>query len=170
MRNIFMFCAILLLSSCASYQVSESPELNKNARWVILPINNQSTTPMAGQQAEQILSSVLFNRGVKADLYPSIDGSDLAVVLNDNARLKTAQAWLETQAYDYVITGTVQEWHYKTGLDGEPAVGVTLELLSADSGEIIWKSSGGRAGWGRESISSAGHKVIDNLVDSLAIN
>jgi len=157
----------ITLASCASYQVSESPTVEKNARWVIMPISNQSTTPMAGQHVEQILSSILFNKGVEAHLYPDNETVDVASLLDESEKKKSADEWLATQSFDYVLTGSVQEWHYKTGLDGEPAVGITLMLISANTGEVLWKSSGGRAGWGRESVSSAGHTVIDNILTGL---
>lgn len=169
MQRLLIVCAVLMLASCASYQTSESPGVDKSARWVIMPIINHSTTPMAGQQAEQILSSIMFKLGVNSDMYPANEAIDLASMLDENAKRKKAQEWLASQNYDYVLTGTIQEWHYKTGLDGEPAVGITLELISASSGETLWKSSGSRAGWGRESVSAAGHKVIENIVDGLSL-
>jgi hypothetical protein len=169
MKIIMIPLLLAALSSCASYHVSQSPAVNKTARWIIMPISNQSTTPMAGQQAEQILSSIMFNLGVDTDLYPENENTDLASILDQSANNKKAYEWLASQTYDYVLTGTIQEWHYKTGLDGEPAIGVTLELISVSSGKTIWKSSGSRAGWGRESVASAGHTVIENILDGLTL-
>lgn len=169
MKNVTILFLLWILTSCASYQVNESPPVDTQARWVIMPIINHSTTPMAGQQAEQIMSSILFNLGVKPDIYPREKMSDFASVLDERVKLETAQAWLQTQSFDYVITGTIQEWHYKTGLDGEPAVGVTLELIAVETGEVLWKSSGSRAGWGRESVSSAAHTVIENMLNGLTL-
>lgn len=159
----------IALTACTSYQVSESPTLNKAGRWVIMPISNQSTTPMAGQHVEQILSSIMFNKGVTTESYPANLSSDLSSLLDESANQKKADEWLRAQKFDYILSGSVQEWHYKTGLDGEPAVGITLQLVATDTGTVVWKSSGSRAGWGRESVSSAGHTVIENILDGLEL-
>ena len=36
--------------------------------------------------------------------------------------------WLNTQQADYVLSGSIEEWRYKAGLDGEPVVALTLLL------------------------------------------
>ena len=77
MKKIMIPLVLATLTSCASYQITESPAVSKTARWVIMPISNQSTTPMAGQQAEQILSSIMFYRGVETELYPANDAIDI---------------------------------------------------------------------------------------------
>ncbi|GGB44690.1 pellicle/biofilm biosynthesis outer membrane protein PelC [Oceanisphaera marina] len=169
MKKIWMLVSTLALSACSHYQVPESPNFPANSRWAIMPMVNNSSTPMAAEKAEQILGTHLYARGINATLYPASDVSDLASILDNNARRKSAQAWLVSQNVDYVITGSVEEWHYKSGLDGEPAVGITLEVQSAGDNVTQWRASGARSGWGRESVSSAGQKVIDELLNGLNV-
>ena len=59
------------------------------------------------------------------------------------------------------------EWRYKSGLDGEPAVGVAMHVVDIRSGETLWSGSYSRSGWSRESLSGTGQKVISKLVDGL---
>ena len=61
----------------------------------------------------------------------------------------------------------MEEWQYKNGLDGEPAVGISLRVLDAKSGTVLWSKSGARAGWSRESLAGNAQTVIDKLVGAL---
>ncbi|MFX6409724.1 hypothetical protein ABTG43_19290, partial [Acinetobacter baumannii] len=42
--------------------------------------------------------------------------------------------WAKAQGARYAVTGTVDEWRYKVGVDGEPAVGIALQIVEVDSG------------------------------------
>lgn len=94
--------------------------------------------------------------------------ADLAL-LDDQERLATALDWARRQKLDYVISGSVEEWQYKNGLDGEPAVGISLRVLEPATGRVLWSSSGARAGWSRESLAGAAQKVLGELVDDLRL-
>ncbi len=52
-------------------------------------------------------------------MYPASEVNDLSSILDSSAKRKNAKAWLASQNVDYVITGSIEEWHYKSGLDGE---------------------------------------------------
>ena len=71
---------------------------------------------------------------------------------------------MQSQSARYVVSGVVHEWRYKTGVDGEPAVGVMLEIRELPSGNIVYSGTGARAGWARTSLSQTGQKVIDKLL------
>ena len=169
MKKIISLACLLTLSACSSYQVTDSSQFPADSSWAIMPMYNHSSTPLAAEKAEQILSSQLFAKGIVAVKYPPSAVNDLQSILDDSAKQKQAQAWLATQPVDYVITGSVEEWHYKSGLDGEPAVGITLEVKSAKSGKTYWQASGSRGGWGRESVSGTGHIVIEELLSGLNV-
>lgn len=63
----------------------------------------------------------------------------------------------------------MEEWRYKSGLDGEPAVGITLEIRNADDNRVVWSGTSARTGWGRESLSVAAHKVLDELANAMPL-
>ncbi len=71
---------------------------------------------------------------------------------------------VESQTGKYVVSGVVQEWREKTGVDGEPAVGVMIEIRELPAGRIVYSGTGSRAGWARQSLSETGQKVIDKLL------
>lgn len=157
----------LALSACSSYQVPDSPAFPADSSWAVMPMINNSNTPLAAEKAEQILIAQLYAKGINAVMYPEHKTKDLASILDTNEKRRAAQSWLASQPIDYIITGSVEEWHYKSGLDGEPAVGITLEVKSAKTKTTYWRATGTRGGWGRESVSGTGHIVIEELLDGL---
>lgn len=169
MNKAPLFAATLIISACSNYQVPDSPRFPANSTWAIMPMENNSSTPLAGEKAEQLLSVQLYAKGITAIRYPSTSTGDLLTILNHAAKQKQAEKWLAAHPVDYIITGSVEEWQYKSGLDGEPAVGLTLEVKSAKNDQTYWQASGSRSGWGRESISSTGQIVLENILDGLII-
>lgn len=157
---------LLLLAGCASQMSSQSPALDANQVVYIMPFSNQSATPMAQAQAEQLLASVLADAGIRVELYPASTVSDLQASIEPEQRQAVAEQWLATRQQGYVMHGVVQEWQYKYGLDGEPAVGVTLQLTDKNGTEL-WRGSAARSGWGRESLSHLALKTFAELSASL---
>ncbi len=170
MRYLFLLTLVISINGCASYQVPTSPLLDANQVWLLMPFENNSNRPLAAENAEQILTALLFAKGVKLVTYPKTKTTDLKSILDSSNRIKLAMKWLSEQDGKYVISGSVDEWQYKSGLDGEPAVGVTLSLKNKESGEVIWRATGTRGGWGRESLSGTGQIVLQELIEGLDVN
>ncbi|PYY79496.1 penicillin-binding protein activator LpoB [Pseudomonas sp. TKO26] len=169
LRCVSLAMAALLMAGCTSFTGQSSPELSKNARWGVLPLVNYSQTPQAGERSEQILLSVLSSRGLQPQVYSGAPGQGEPALLDDSERLAGAMDWAREQKLDYVVSGSVEEWQYKNGLDGEPAVGISLRVVEASTGKVLWSHSGARAGWSRESLAGAAQKVLDKLVGGLRI-
>ena len=110
----------------------------------------------------------MLAEGVRPRLYPAQPQGDLQLV-DDRERQQRALDWARQQKLAYVVTGSVEEWQYKNGLDGEPAVGVSLQVLEPASGRVLWSTSGARAGWSRESLAGAAQKVLRELVGDLRL-
>ena len=64
--------------------------------------------------------------------------------------------------------GSVEEWRYKVGVDGEPAVGITLQLIDLPSGAVIWTASGSKTGWSREGLTATAQKLLVELTAPLS--
>ena len=165
-RNLGLALAVLFVAACSSFTSDNSPNLPRNAQWGIVPMVNYSQTPQAGERSEQILLSVLSSHGLQPRVYPTSTQGEQAL-MDDNERLTGALEWAREQKLDYVVAGSVEEWQYKNGLDGEPAVGISLRVLEANSGRVLWSKSGARAGWSRESLAGNAQTVIDKLVGAL---
>ena len=169
MKRTLLLASILSLTACSTYNVPDSPTLGVSASWAIMPLENNSNTPLAAEKVEQILRTQLYTKGINAVIYPKPDLNKLTDILDSTAKDKHARNWLATYPADYIITGSVEEWHYKSGLDGEPAVGLTLEVKTAKGGTTLWRATGSRGGWGRESVSGTGIIVVKELLDGLNI-
>ncbi|NWB93264.1 transporter [Pseudomonas agarici] len=168
-RCVSLAMVAVLLAGCGSFTGQRSPELSSKARWGVLPLVNYSQTPQAGERSEQILLSVLSSRGLQPQVYAGAPEQGEQALLDDNERLAGAMDWAREQKLDYVVSGSVEEWQYKNGLDGEPAVGISLRVVEASTGKVLWSTSGARAGWSRESLAGAAQKVLDKLIGGLRI-
>lgn len=177
---------IFLLNACSVDQIYHGKALDNQAHWVLLPVVNRSQTPQAGQRVEAILASLLRSRGVKSiSHYPSTPQSQVLMMLDEQARYNAALKWALTQGFRYAITGTVEEWRYKAGLDGEPAVGLTLRVIDLqhhkkpasqtgattltryETQPVLWSATGARTGWGREGIAAATQTLLNNLLNGM---
>jgi len=175
-----------MLSACSVDQVYHHTVLDKQANWVLLPVINQSQTPQAGERVEAILASLLRSRGINhLTHYPRTPRSQILQMLDDPGRYNAALKWALKQGFRYGITGTVEEWRYKAGLDGEPAVGITLRVIDlstagsdhnntetsqATTPVVIWSATGARTGWGREGIAVATHTLLNKLLDGMVFS
>lgn len=169
-KRILLVLLAGALCACTVHHVQSSRPLPKNARWVILPVVNLAQAPLAGEKVEALLDNALRLRGLenlKHQGTPSPKADDL--LLNDNRRYELALAAAREGTAGYGVTGSVQEWRYKTGLDGEPAVGLTLQVVELPSGRVLWTASGAKTGWGYANVSGTAQQLIANLLEGLTL-
>ncbi|HEX5360141.1 MAG TPA: hypothetical protein VFW49_03495 [Fluviicoccus sp.] len=166
-----LFCSLALsgalLTGCATSApaVSGAP-VNADGRWILLPSINNSETPQAGGRLDSITASLLHTHGV-SDLgnYPASQSGDNLFENADRRGQEAALAWAMKQDARYAVAGTVEEWRYKVGIDGAPAVGVTLSIIRLDNGKVIWTGSGARTGSSREAVSGVAQALVYSLLD-----
>jgi hypothetical protein len=64
----------------------------------------------------------------------------------------------------------VDEWHYKVGIDGEPAVGMTLQIIDLAEGDrVVWSAASGKSGWSREALSAVAQKLIKDMLSGVSL-
>jgi len=157
-----------MLHACSVHDISKDKTFAAEQRWALLPIMNYSEEPLAGERTEAMLDTLLRTRGIEQLIhYPVQDDGFALPELNERKRLDMALVWARSQGLRYGFTGAVSEWRYKSGLDAEPAVGITLQIIDVVTGQVVWSSSAARSGWGRESLSGNAQKVLRELVDSI---
>ena len=168
---LFGLMGLLLLASISACSVQEVQSGNQVARdtpWVVLPFRNYAEAPKAGERVEAMVATLLRARGVDSiDSYPQPNREGTLPELDERRRYEEALVWAREQDYLYAVSGTVTEWRYKAGLDGEPAAGLNIEIADLKSGEVVWSGAGSRSGWGRESVSGACQRLLDSLLDDL---
>ncbi len=166
---IVLAASVLTLGACSSIrQTAAAPTLAAHDSVAIVPMANFTETPAAGSSAAAIAAGVLRAGGL-ADVRIAPAGA------RDNALFDTAGresndeklAWAREHHVKYLLSGAVEEWRYKAGVDGEPVAGVTLELVDANSGQVVWSATGTRTGWSRSSLSSVASSLIGGLLAPL---
>ena len=166
----FILIFACMLAACAVNQAERKIEFAKQESWALLPIINFSQTPQAGERAERIAETLLRSKGLKQlRHYPAQEDPNGLPILDEQKRFNTALAWAQENNMRYGVTGSIEEWRYKSGLDGEPAVGASLQVIEVSSGDVLWSASGSRAGWSRDSLSGTAHKVLDKLVAKIKL-
>lgn len=171
MRNfIIMLLAVLAAAGCATTDSGSSAAIESNAKWVILPVMNHTEVPQAGLRAEAITEALLRAYGI-GDLtrYPPALSPDTLFEPAERKVLGEADKWARSQGARYAIYGAVDEWRYKVGIDGEPAVGVALHIMDLQSNKVVWSGVGGKSGWSRESLSGVAQKLIRELLATAPI-
>jgi hypothetical protein len=167
-RLILATITLLLLAGCAITDRTKSPQLDKNAKWALLPMENNTETPQAGLRFEAITETILRARGIAPlEKYPSNLTQDSLFEPANAKAVAAAMTWAQQSGATYAVTGTVNEWRYKTGVDGEPAVGITIKVIDVATQQVIWDAAGARTGWGREAVSAIAQKLIEDLTSSL---
>lgn len=169
-RRLLMLAAagtLALLAGCSTIDRSAPPALERQASWVVLPFANNTETPLAGQRAEAIAQALLHAQGVGAiRRAPGTAQKEALFSAGDSRRADEALAWARGQQIRYALAGSVDEWRYKVGVDGEPAAGVTLQILDVASGNVLWSGSGGKSGWSREALSAVAQKLMRELLQA----
>lgn len=170
--SIISFC-FLFLAGCTATQINTSPAPSIHPRdtFAVGLFSNHTETPLAGDRATSVTASLLESKGIpnvvvyqrqpnNRTLFPGI------VQVPSKAKLLS---WARRQGAHYLVFGSVNEWTYKVGLDGEPVVGVTIQLLDAYNGEIIWTGVGSMSGGSRVAVSTVAQTLISLMLNRLVI-
>lgn len=169
-KYLLVGVSALLLAACSSYNLPDSPKLDSKKQWVVMPFNNYSGSAFASEQAEEIVASVFKEEDVNIKIYQVSGLNSLDTVLDPSLKTKAAQKWLVDQQADYIVTASVAEWKYKSGLDAEPSVGITIKIIDANNNEVLWQGTGAGSGWGRENLAQTGMEVISEIVEELDLD
>jgi polysaccharide biosynthesis protein PelC len=160
--------ALLSVAACTTVNTQPAPALGKELAWALLPLLNNTETPQAGLRGEAILESLLRTGGYRQlTRYPA--GLNKESLFDPASRKAVDEAliWAKAQGIRFAITGTVDEWRYKVGVDGEPAVGMTLQIIDVRDDTVIWSAAGSKTGWSRESVAAVAQKLIAQLTRPL---
>jgi len=161
-KLIFIYF-ILLLGGCSSHLSKKSVQLPLDKKYAIASFWNYTETPMAGLRTATIVESILAQKNVA--IASLIGGSEEMVSSKSKQEfLKTKIANAKELGVDYLILGNVQEWRYKTGIDGEPVVSYSMKIVNLKSGAIIFNGVGAKSGWGHKSIGVVAQEIAEELI------
>ncbi|MER1941323.1 penicillin-binding protein activator LpoB [Castellaniella sp. FW104-16D08] len=167
-RWLVVGLTVLGLSACSTVDVSQAPDIQSQDVIALLPVVNYTETPEAGRRAGSIAFGILQTQG-HASVLRSSDTAASDALFGDvtlSSFQEALDAARETPAR-YALAGSVQEWRYKVGVDGEPAVGLAFHLVDLQSGATVWSATGSRVGWSRSSAAGVAQSLIRELLSPL---
>lgn len=133
--------------------------------WAVLPIENNTETVNAGQRAASIVAGFLREQrytDVREYRGPTGDGG----MFMDwtGADLDKAKQWAVSNQLRYGLTGAVNEWRYKVGVDGEPAIGIVLQIIDLKTGAVVWAGTASLTGWSRDATATVAQRLVRQLL------
>jgi TolB-like protein len=163
MRNIVFFVVMFIFIGCVreSYNIKKTFPHTKDIR--VIPFANFTQTPMAGYKVAGILEGVLRSKNVKfkGSLW---DFEERDYSIEDIKKL------ISDINSTYIITGYVNEFRYKTGIDGEPAVSVTIKIYDKTAGKYIYISTFSRVGDTYNSLGVLTQEGFNKIFSDLELN
>lgn len=161
---------MLGLAACSTMDVAPSPGLAAGDRLAVLPLVNYTETPEAGLRASSIAYGILQVQGHGEVLQPTDSGAQDPLFGDPTGKAQAADLeWARQADARYALAGSVHEWRYKVGVDGEPAVGLSFKLIDLDSGTTIWTATGSRSSWSRSSLATVAQDLIRSLLAPLRV-
>jgi polysaccharide biosynthesis protein PelC len=171
--NQWLLVIILLfvVSACTVIDEHGLNSFEANKTWILLPFQNHSGTPRAGDKAEEILATLLRSKGIdNLQVYQKkIDKEDVWPILDDQRRQDDALNSAKKANFYYGITGSIEEWNYKTGVGGEPAVGLSIRIIEIQTGRVVWSATGAKSGWGADTVSGTAQNLFNDLLSNLKV-
>jgi len=139
----------------------------------VLPFENFSSHPHAGQIVAQLVATELYNKRLFAQIEESeirrrltekrLDGKELG-------RDTVARELAEALAVDAVLVGSVQDFGYRYGLRPDPVVAAAVRLV-ARNGTVQWGGSfsemGAASGAG-DTVTATAQRLAAAIADRLA--
>ena len=170
---------IFALSACASNKGMEKDGVQSRAvpsdapQVAVLPFENLSEHPNAGQILTRLMSTELYRQGSFQIREESVLHQQLRDGKNGSEQIRSvprAQQLAHKLGVDAVLLGSVTEYRYQHGLREEPVVGLSVRLVRSCDGQVVWASSqsvNGRGFIHRDSLNQAAQRVVYNLAKEL---
>jgi len=140
-KKIILVVFILFLAGCSQKNINVSAikqNILTSDMIKVVEFKNNTSTPLAGKKVSAIVEATLTNKGY--------------YITNSNSA-------------KYVVSGTVNEWRYKTGIDGEPAVSYSVTITSRQNGLVIFSGIGSKSADGYESLGTTAQDISDEIFD-----
>jgi TolB-like protein len=178
-RRLLAALVVGALAACSSGSssvrdfVADGAAPRRGMSVAVLPFENLSSHPHAGQIVAQLIATELYNRHLFAQVEESeirrrlvekrVDGKELG-------RETVARDIAEALAVDAVLVGSVQDFGYRYGLRPDPAVAATARLVGRD-GTVHWGGSFGELGpasGAGDTVTATAQRLAAAVADRLA--
>lgn len=166
-----LLAGIVTTAGCSSFDYHGETVVKREPLRVTLallpPADNATDDEHAGRAVTELIGSALYERGV-----PVHQTEYSRMRLNDpkasgpDGRYAGVGA---TSSASHLVLATVHEYRYKTDLDGDPAVAVTIRVVDAKTGATVWQGSAGNVGYTFASLSSSAQYVVRKLIADIPL-
>lgn len=162
----------VLLSGCTELNKSPGQNFPAQASLAVLPLVNHTETPQAGKRVTAMLAGILrTSSNYRVTVYhPKVSSKALLANPYKTYSMPSALAWAKRRGAQYAITGSVNEWRYKVGLDGEPVANVVLKVINLRNNRVVWSSVGSKIGGSRSGLSNIGQELLNDLLSRVNVN
>jgi len=160
-RLLILLFSFLFFEGCSALVSKKQLKLSSNKQYAIASFWNYTETPMAGLRASTIMESVLAGKNIMVHSF--IEGSE-EMNLDKSSFIKEQMIKAKKLNLDYLIIGNVQEWRYKTGIDGEPVVSYSIKVLDLKNDTQLFSAVGAKSGWGHKSIGIVAQEIAEELL------
>ena len=162
-RLVLIFFTLIFIG-CSSIVINRNGIILPRDRvYAISSFWNYTETPMAGLRASSIIEGVISKKNLKT--ISLIGGSEeMESAKSRESFIQEQKAKALSMGASYLIIGSVQEWRYKTGIDGEPVVSYTLKIIDLKSGQTLFNGVGAKSGWGHKSIGVVAQEIAQELI------
>jgi len=162
-KIVGLFFSLWLLTSCSSILNRQNVKLPLDKKYAIASFWNYTETPMAGLRAASIVESVLAKNSVA--LSSLVAGSDeMESTKSKKDFLKAKKEEAKLVGAEYLVMGNVQEWRYKTGIDGEPVVSFSISIIDLKMDKVVFNGVGAKSAWGHKSIGIVAQEIAQELI------
>jgi polysaccharide biosynthesis protein PelC len=166
-----------LLSACSSFSPGSSSTrsamegvIARTDSVAMMPVANFTEVPQAGLRVEALLESTLRQIGLRQlKIYPSALNPETLFEPGERKAQAEAEKWARSQNIRYAVSAVVNEWRYKVGVDGEPAVGIVVQVKDLSTDQIVYSAAGGRTGGSREALAAVGLQLTSQLVAGIRV-
>ncbi len=162
--------AISLFTGCTSNKYSQLTQntFDNLGQIAVVPFENYSNNPNAGLiVSDQLASELMINTNLNI-----LSPEKVRLLLAPFAgKILTAKKMANIIKSQTIITGTVTEYRYKTGVSQKPAIGMTVYMLNVATNKIIWSANCAKSNNNIFGSNSLGHltqqqcaKIVQNLI------
>lgn len=163
-------CGVFTSGSVTTGRAAMEQTIGPGDKVAMLPVANFTDVPQAGLRVEALLEPSLRQAGLRQlAVYPPELNPETLFEPGERKAQAEAEKWARAQGMRYVISAAVNEWRYKVGVDGEPAVGLMVQVKDLTTGRIVYSAAGGRTGGSRESLAAVGQQMAAELVAGIRI-
>jgi len=171
---------IMLLCGCVQKPFTrENADITQVKRIAVLPFENFTSDPYAGEKIRRIVITELLARGTDV-----VEPGEVTRLLIDmevrslrSIKITDIQEIGKKLNVDAIMTGSVEAFGISRGISvSYPEVTINLMLLETSSGNIIWsvhQSTGGPSFWTRHfgsegiSLSEAANETVTEAIGKL---